>query len=344
MKSVSRLAWVDYAKGLGIILVVYAHVLRGVDAAGLDLSTDFFYWSDTLIYSFHMPLFFFLSGMFFSHSLARRGRWGLIVDKSRTIAYPYVVWSLLQGLVYVAASAYTNTEMTLADVLAFAWHPQAQFWFLYALFWMFVIAVVCARVGGRRGLWLLAIVSMAMMAKPSLTRFVVFYPMANGILYFALGGVVMRYLPALMSMRPSVPVLVGIGVVFVASEVVAISLGLVSLVVVRVILASAGIAASVALSSRLSATGRCSWLSVLGRASMPIYLAHILAASGSRIVLQKALGVDDVVIHVLVGTVFGLIVPLVLFEVCQSRGWMYLFKAPTFASRQPDRLALGSVG
>jgi fucose 4-O-acetylase-like acetyltransferase len=33
-----RAPWVDYAKGIGIILVVYGHVSRGLFNAGLEMS------------------------------------------------------------------------------------------------------------------------------------------------------------------------------------------------------------------------------------------------------------------------------------------------------------------
>lgn len=61
-----RLDWIDLSKGLGIILVVYGHVARGVNSAGLDF--DLFNQIDDVIYAFHMPLFFILSGYFFVKS------------------------------------------------------------------------------------------------------------------------------------------------------------------------------------------------------------------------------------------------------------------------------------
>ena len=51
MEEESRIRWLDAARGYGILLVIFAHVdysfLRGI------------------IYTFHMPLFFFLSGYVF---------------------------------------------------------------------------------------------------------------------------------------------------------------------------------------------------------------------------------------------------------------------------------------
>lgn len=48
----TRIEWVDIAKGFGIILVVIGHMVKGNGIVG------------QYIWAFHMPLFFFLSGMF----------------------------------------------------------------------------------------------------------------------------------------------------------------------------------------------------------------------------------------------------------------------------------------
>lgn len=49
-----RINWIDIARGIGIILVIYGHVLSADSVRHL-------------MYSFHMPLFFFLSGIVFHH-------------------------------------------------------------------------------------------------------------------------------------------------------------------------------------------------------------------------------------------------------------------------------------
>jgi len=51
--------WADFAKAIGIILVVYGHVARGVVNAGLPMDKYWFELVDSVIDPFHMPLFFF---------------------------------------------------------------------------------------------------------------------------------------------------------------------------------------------------------------------------------------------------------------------------------------------
>lgn len=60
-----REVWVDYAKALGIILVVTGHVNRGLYSSGIYISKQFYTLFDSIIYTFHMPLFSFYP-VFFS--------------------------------------------------------------------------------------------------------------------------------------------------------------------------------------------------------------------------------------------------------------------------------------
>lgn len=76
-----RLAWLDSAKGLGIILVVFAHIYMG--EAGYNF-----------INSFHMPLFFFLSGFLFNGNKYFAGA-PLIRSRARSLLLPYLSFSLV---------------------------------------------------------------------------------------------------------------------------------------------------------------------------------------------------------------------------------------------------------
>jgi polysaccharide biosynthesis protein PslL len=60
--SKSRLTYIDIARGIGIMLVVMGHTLA---EANYHVQNSTVLFLGQLIYSFHMPLFFFLSGMFF---------------------------------------------------------------------------------------------------------------------------------------------------------------------------------------------------------------------------------------------------------------------------------------
>jgi fucose 4-O-acetylase-like acetyltransferase len=75
------------AKGVGIFLVVLGHTLRGLDSSRIIADNGAFRSVDSWIYSFHMPLFFLLSGLFAERRIERNAG-EFVLDKLATLAYP----------------------------------------------------------------------------------------------------------------------------------------------------------------------------------------------------------------------------------------------------------------
>ena len=130
------LEWVSIAKGIGIILVVIGH---------FDPAESPRYWLDmrAVIYSFHMPLFFVLSGYLYVH-----GKYPyrvLIENKVRRLLYPFITIAVTFALIKLAAGQFVRLEnpVDLHSVLAIAVDPANSYapllWFLQALFLIFCI-------------------------------------------------------------------------------------------------------------------------------------------------------------------------------------------------------------
>ncbi len=136
-----RSDWQDRAKGIGIILVVFGHVMRGLTSAGIMpddlLNRDV----DYTLYTFHMPLFFLLSGLNVEASLAR-GRSRFIKKRVWTLLWPYVLWSLAQGSIQVVLGGSLNGSLNWSDLAKIGWQPYAQFWFLYVLMLCHLVAII----------------------------------------------------------------------------------------------------------------------------------------------------------------------------------------------------------
>lgn len=72
--------------------------------------------------------------MFFDRSWSN-SFYNFLSKKIKTIAYPYVFWSTIQGSIYALMSTHTNFKFDLSYLpLAIAFDPLNQFWFLYVLF------------------------------------------------------------------------------------------------------------------------------------------------------------------------------------------------------------------
>lgn len=334
-----RNAWVDYAKAIGIILVVYGHVARGVFNAGLPMDEGNYLLVDSIIYSFHMPLFFFLSGLFFYDSLMKRGKTGLIVNKVDTIVYPFIVWSLLQGLIEVVLANYTNGQATLAEVFSLLWSPRAQFWFLYALFLVFVVcSFVYANADRRYFLPMLLVFGVLYVFNQDLAAGNAGWFIFGNAVFFAL-GVWFNEVKAFFLAR-YVPLTLLFGAMFVIGQYLFhITFGLNWEVggLPVLVLATVSILFMIALSMWLGQI-RMEWLLFIGASSMTIYLMHILAGSGVRVILGRLLGIDSIPAHLMGGTLIGLIAPLLAQVVIKRYNLYFLLTPPKPVSATHRRM------
>lgn len=329
VKEQNRSDWVDYAKCIGIILVVYGHVARGVYNAGIAIPENIFHWVDSVIYTFHMPLFFFLSGLFFLSTFQKVGGLRLSLSKVDTVFYPYIVWSLLQGFIEATLSSYTNGTVSYAEVFQLLVEPRAQFWFLYALFLIFIVSAILFTVLPKKaigvGLFLslilyLVIGNVYLGAMPN--------HVFHNLLFFILGITFFRYF-ALDAACVSRWFLLWL-LLFCAGQygfyVYEESLGGFSRVAkVLLIVVSILLVVSIAY---LGAKKPKKWIVFIGTASMAIYVMHILAGSGMRIILSRLLDIDSYAVHLLLGTLVATIAPLLIFALIKRYRVPYVFSLP----------------
>src|SRR4249920_3000628 len=89
----NRVDWVDYAKGICIVMVVMMHSVLGVElAAG---QTGFMHPLVVFAKPFRMPDFFLISGLFLSVVIDRD--WRTFLDRKVVhFAYFYVLWVTIQ--------------------------------------------------------------------------------------------------------------------------------------------------------------------------------------------------------------------------------------------------------
>ena len=113
-----RIVYVDYLRGIGIVLMMMAHI-------GFGKQFDHF------IHAFHMPLFFFVSGYFFKVNTAKQ----FFIRKTKALLIPYVVCALvIYGL---WQTIFNLPKDSLIHVLVYMNSTDfvaAALWFLPALY------------------------------------------------------------------------------------------------------------------------------------------------------------------------------------------------------------------
>src|SRR5882757_1053638 len=89
----TRIDWVDYAKGICIVMVVMMHSVLGVEAAAGQ--SGFMHVLVAFAKPFRMPDFFLISGLFLSVVIDRD--WRTYLDRKVVhFAYFYVLWVTIQ--------------------------------------------------------------------------------------------------------------------------------------------------------------------------------------------------------------------------------------------------------
>jgi fucose 4-O-acetylase-like acetyltransferase len=131
----SRISWVDHARGIAIMLVVYRHVVIGLRRSGVAI-TDGMYNVQEVFYNFRMPVFFILSGIFVAGSLRRRSRTEVLKDRVATVLWPYLVWAVIMVSLEIFFSRFANSKRQWTDLFDIIIQPRAidHLWYLFALF------------------------------------------------------------------------------------------------------------------------------------------------------------------------------------------------------------------
>lgn len=123
-----RIQYLDIAKGFGIILVVYGHLLRRQSI--FETIKDY----SIYIYSFHMALFFFISGIClflkFNDSDKDFSIKKECISLTKKLFVPYVIWSII----YIFFSKSVGEAFITKVKYVYTFHGIAPVWFLGTLF------------------------------------------------------------------------------------------------------------------------------------------------------------------------------------------------------------------
>lgn len=321
-----RLLWPDIAKGVGIILVVFGHVWRGANQAGLLPNEPLFVLIDNAIYLFHMPLFFVLAALFFERSARRDGFLGGLRTRAVTLLYPLLLWSYITALFLIIAGGLTNRPaISFTEALLFPFPPKDIYWFLWALFLIQTFASALVLLAGSIPAYLAAFaISVAIVSWLDISVAGPWFIDAIARSPFFFLGLLLA--TPLRSVVGNIPALILGLVFFVGAQVLTGAWGTPGSAFWSLVLAATatvGIIMLIAAGSTFLPALVARPLERLGQASMAIYVAHILAASGTRIVLLK-FGIDSLAIHLVAGTLAGIGLPYLMLKLVEHSRWRVL--------------------
>jgi uncharacterized membrane protein YcfT len=332
----ARIDWVDYAKGICIVMVVMMHSTLGVEAAAG--AEGWMHYAVAFAKPFRMPDFFLIAGLFLARVIDRD--WLRYLDRKVVhFLYFYILWVTIQfafkapGFAAEMGAAGLVREYLLAFV-----EPFGTLWFIYILPVFFVVTKLTRRLPP-----LTIFVAAAILESLRIhTGWIMIDEFAARFVYFFAGYWLASHVFALADAVTERPILALAALpVWALINGMLVFGGYAELPGVSLLLGFAGAMAIVTIAALLA---RVNWLDLLrhaGEHSIAVYLAFFLPMAATRILLLKTGIVTDIGTIAFLVTMAGVITPLVLRWLVDGTRFNFLFKRPAlFYIDRPRRPAL----
>jgi fucose 4-O-acetylase-like acetyltransferase len=303
---------VDIVKGIAIILVAYGHTAQGMVHRGWWAGAGADY-SRTFIYSFHMPAFFFVSGLFVAGSVAKRGNKRFAADKLKTILYPYVLFAVISVVLEPLIGRFKS------DPKPFHWNvfllnlaDGEASWFLLVLFVCLMLAMLTVRVPAWLRFLIAALIG-AFVVMASYSGPPVFSDVLREFCFVAAGMWAGSHIYRLERIGTATA---AAGFIFLATFQAAIVLVYGADVLGRWIYIVAGLTgtAGLFLLAKLLDTYRCGdCLAWFGRASLAVFLMSAFAQGATREILLRVFHTREFWLQLLLPSMFATLLPAIVW-------------------------------
>lgn len=252
--------------------------------------------------------------------------WGKnVLKKIINLGIPYFVFSFATWLLKTVFAGSVNSESGgLFDTLFL--HPASPYWYLYALFFLFLITPTFRNKSIAMIGLLIALAFKALVFGGGYGVQVISYILSNEI-WFVIGMClsVFEFKKYLLKRSRIIPIAVGVTflVLSIWVYIAGVEHGIVSF-----LLGLLACCSIVMLIEQIYENGKQSAVfGTLAKYTMPIFLMHTLFAAPLRTVLFK-LGIQNAVIHVILGIAISFIGPMVAAIIMKKTKWLEFFLYP----------------
>ncbi|MDI3318200.1 acyltransferase family protein [Pinibacter soli] len=343
-----RQPWIDYARGICIIMVCYRHCFDGLTNA--DIRTQgfiLFKYLNVFLFSFRMPLFFIVSGLFVAASLRKKGLSNYISDRFKIIFYPLLIWGTIQITLQLEFAPYVNAHREIVDYLNLLIYPRKieQFWYLNALF---VVGVIYAFIKVKLKLTNLQHLAVAFVfygiggyLHAIKTGAFIFTDVFHYYLFFAIGDNISQFVLD----KDKAKYFTKAKYVFPVFVLFLITHYFFTKINIRhnqdyyiehymplffLVVALTGCCFVVQISFLLEKTGVLKFLRVVGYHSLFIYVMHLIVLAATRTLLTHVFNVTSVPLLLGAGILMGIILPIIIYNILSKAGawWLFSLKKP----------------
>lgn len=298
MYATKRLKHIDATRGFAIVCVVIGHVLgKIVEAEGFNTLSPYNILFK-FIYSFHMPLFFFLSGVFIDSYLNKNKLKG-IKTKFIRLMIPYFIWTFIFVVLKQLSPSLQSNETSWGVFFRSPIDPNPlQYWFLYVLFAIYilysVLNYVIVDIEKLKGC-IFFVAAVLALINPCIRNVWISNYLFKNLVYFSLGTF---YINDLRQLKKRYNMF--IGVLFLISEIAYFLTAYNAAIYKSYIVIICGITGVIfitylfdKLCNEREGKGVGAFLSFNGVHSMEIYCIHPIVASVIRIVINRILRLAD---------------------------------------------------
>lgn len=326
--------WINLARGLIIIMVVYRHAFEGLRNSGIDLSPYYYYeMLNKLMYTFRMPLFFMISGVLLNPSLKKLGLNDYLRKRAQYILYPYLIWTVIQVSLQNLMPQFVNEKTSWSTYLSIIYNPREieQFWYLHALFCIMVIySILKVKLRIPPAIHLAMGLVLFLISQYTYKQGIILYFMRDVIahyVFFALGDLVSSYLinknnrdkiASKKLLLLNLPVFVALHYYYLLHPEVHTQPFI-------LVIALSGIVFILNISFLLEEKRGLQFLKVLGANSLYIYLMHVMLMAGARVTMMRFMHIENVPFLLASTIILGLLVPILAYHILNKFGFWWLF-------------------
>ncbi len=313
-----REIWIDYTKMFACILVVIGHLLQGLDRANIQWNENLYYYINTFIYIFHMPLFMCLSGYLYGKYTKIKNcneYVKFIKKKAINLGLPYVVFYVTYVLINMFFSNQVNSQKGIDDILNIATNPIAPFWYLYELFFIFLLIPIIQKIlkENHRKILLLLVFAHVLGIFFNTHIYVINQFMIYAI-YFYIGVILVNSKKEMKNTKMNILIFVLLALIYCYIKKNNL-LNTHLLRIVNFVLAIYGIIVSIEIFKKYyKKFEKIKICNTIAKYTFPIYLMHTTFSAGIRIALLK-IGINNFYIHFILGFIIGVFVPMIIAKI-----------------------------
>ena len=320
----TREKWVDDVKVIACILVVLGHFFQSMTLANILPDNDLYRWFITTIYYFHVPLFFICSGYLYQKysKVNSVGDWCKNVKKKAlALGVPYATFTVATWTLKKIFSGNVNREIGGFSETLFL-HPTSPYWYLYALFFIFLVTLTFNSVKAATvGLIVALVAKVLILTGGGYSVYAISTALSNEI-WFVLGMGICAFDVRLKGRKVQGTIL---GLLFIILSIVVYTAKISGSVISFVMGLLACVAVILMVADFEEKFGNS--MDFLTKYTMPIFLMHTLFAAPTRSVLLK-MGVTNAVVHVVLGLSISFAGPIIATLIMKKTKWLEFFLYP----------------